>query len=283
MSNSWKQEFSKKFLSIIKVSSRFDMFRDWAHLVAITCHQAPVNLGILPKDDTYERLENCYLEKVKAFDSSTLTVFTELFAIVQIAFSEAKTDFLGQLYQELEIGFQKDNGQFFTPYSVAKMTAEATITADFLQPKIEKNGFITVGEPAVGAGALLIAAAEVIEELGFDPRKHMYFEGVDIDPICCDMAYIQMSVMGIPGVIIHGNSLSQEVWEVRRTPGLQLIQKREEIHPIYKISQLLLQLESEVSEDNSNTLKNKQQENQPSEKEDRGRQEIKQLNLFEDL
>ncbi|BAZ36871.1 N-6 DNA methylase (plasmid) [Calothrix sp. NIES-4101] len=283
MLNTWKQEFSKKFLSIIKVSSRFDTFRDWAHLVAITCHQAPVNLGILPKDDTYERLENSYLEKVKAFDSSTLNVFAELFGIVQLAFSEAKTDFLGQLYQELEIGFQKDNGQFFTPYSVAKMTAEATITADFLQPKIEKNGFITVGEPAVGAGALLIAAAEVIEELGYDPRKHMYFEGVDVDRLCFDMAYIQMSVMGIPGRIIHGNSLSQEIWEVRKTPPLQLIEKHEEIDPSYKISQLLLQLESEELNDNSHTLETKETENREKRKKNNRTPEGRQLNLFEDL
>jgi type I restriction-modification system DNA methylase subunit len=276
----WKQEFSKKFLSLVKVNSRFEIFRDWAYIVGITCHQTPVNLGILPKDEAYQRLENCYLERVQKYDSNALKVFADLFGIVQIALSEEKTDFLGQLHQELEVSFQKDKGQFFTPYSVAKMTAQLTMTKEFLQDIIAKNGYITVGEPAVGAGSLLIAAAEVIEELGYDPRKHMYFEGVDIDQLCCDMAYIQMSVMGIPGFIIHGNSLSRETWEVRPTPQLQILRKRKEINPLYKLSQILIELGGEIEDDISQTSETK--EDKQNQKENKGNV-IRQLNLFEDL
>jgi N-6 DNA Methylase len=269
----WKQEFSKKFLSLIKHKNRYELFRDWAHLSAITCEQMPVNLGILPRDESYEQREKCYLERVKAFDSNTLEVFSEMLGALQLGLNESLTDFLGELHQELEISFQRDNGQFFTPFSIAKVTAEATITADFLQDIIKKNGFITVAEPAVGAGSLLIAGALVMKELGYDPCRQMYFEGVDIDPLCCDLSYIQMSIIGVPGVIIHGNSLSMETWSRRATPKLQLIRRYREISPMYKISQVLIQMEQEDLNDSAVTLK--------AEKENKGNP--KQLNLFEDL
>lgn len=279
MSTAWKQEFSKKFLSLIKHKNRYELFRDWAHLSAIACQQTPVNLGVLPKSEAYERLESLYMERIKAYDAHTLKVFSEMLGVVNIALAEAKTDFLGEMYEELEISSQKDSGQFFTPYSVAKMIAETNITADFLSEVIERNGCVTIAEPAVGAGSLLIAATSVIENLGFNPQNQMYFEGVDVDRLCCDLSYIQMSVMGTVGFIIHGNSLSCEYWDARPTPRLQILQKYEEVNPIYKISQMLLGIERDIS------LTKAQEEvcEVISKQEIKGYEESRQLNLFEDL
>lgn len=290
----WKRQFEKKFTSLISNcnKNRYEVFRDWAYVAAITCHQSPVNLGILPKDETYDRFENLYLERVKKYDRDSLQVFAEMFAIVQLALNEHKTDFIGQLHQELSVGWQKDKGQFFTPYAVAKVTAQMILNKESVDRLIKKKGYVIVGEPTVGAGSFLIAAAEVIEELGYDPRKNMYFEGTDIDQLCCDMTYIQMSVLGIPGFVIHGNTLSMEVWESRPTPQLQLIQKRGQIDPMYKLLAVIQQMEGNniPSEGNNVSPEEKKLEGkevQETEQEAQVQQEYdftpRQLNLFEDF
>lgn len=90
-----KKEFEKKFLSLISSCNRnrYEVFRDWTYVVAITCYQSPVNLGILTKDETYDRFENLYLEKVKKYDRESLQVFVQMFGIVQLVLNEHKTDF----------------------------------------------------------------------------------------------------------------------------------------------------------------------------------------------
>jgi hypothetical protein len=37
------------------------------------------------------------------------------------------------------------------------------------------------------------------------------------------MAYLQLSLLHIPAVVIHGDSLTQEAWERRPTPMLTLM------------------------------------------------------------
>lgn len=43
--------------------------------------------------------------------------------------------------------------------------------------------------------------------------------GVDIDLKCVHMAYLQLSLYGIPAVIIHGNTLTCEEWSRWYTPS----------------------------------------------------------------
>ena len=40
----------------------------------------------------------------------------------------------------------------------------------------------------------------------------------DIDIRCVWMAYIQLSLYGIPAVVIHGNTLTMETWSQWYTP-----------------------------------------------------------------
>ena len=40
-------------------------------------------------------------------------------------------------------------------------------------PLIRDQGFITLNEPTAGAGAMILAAADVLERQGFDPAFHM--------------------------------------------------------------------------------------------------------------
>src|SRR5579863_3428380 len=138
----------------------------------------------------------------------------ELFGITALAMQEGGCDFLGQVVVEL---FSQQMGQFFTPYDVSRMMAEMTL--DTVDEIIAEQGFVTVQEPACGAGGMIIAAADVIEAKGFDIARQLYVDGTDISLLCFRMAYLQTSLRGIPATIRRGNTLSGEVFDIATRPG----------------------------------------------------------------
>jgi len=140
----------------------------------------------------------------------------ELLGITALAMQDGGCDFLGQVVVELELPNQH-MGQFFTPYDVSRMIAELTL--DTVEEIIAEQGFVTVLEPACGAGGMIIAAADVIEQKGFDIGRQLYVDGTDISPLCFRMSYLQASLRGIPATIRRGNTLSGEIFEAALTPA----------------------------------------------------------------
>ncbi len=149
-------------------------------------------------------------------------------------------DFLGKLYMNLNLG-NHWRGQFFTPYDVCRMMAELNI-GDGIQTEIEVKGYISICDPCIGAGAMLIAAANAMKRANVNYQTCAILVGQDIDRVVDMMAYIQLSLLGCAGYIIVGDSLKdpptghvlfprdkdgQEVWitpmfmhqtwEIRRT------------------------------------------------------------------
>ena len=110
-------------------------------------------------------------------------------------------------------------GQFFTPYDVSRMIAE--ITLGDAGRLIAEKGFITLAEPASGAGGMIIAAADVIEKQGFDVARQLYVDATDVSPMCFKMTYLQASLRGIPATIRRGNSLSLEMFDQAVTPAFR--------------------------------------------------------------
>ena len=107
----------------------------------------------------------------------------------------------------LELG---DNfkGQFFTPYSVSKMMA--AITLQGVESVIADRGFVRVSEPTSGAGGMVIAAADVLAEQGFNYQRCMHVVTQDIDMTAVHMTYVQLTLLHIPAVVIWGNTLAME-------------------------------------------------------------------------
>jgi hypothetical protein len=66
---------------------------------------------------------------------------------------------------------------------------------------------------------LVLGLAKAMQIKKFNPQQQLVVTGVDIDIKCVNMAYLQLSLFGIPAVIIHGNSLTCEEWSVWRTPA----------------------------------------------------------------
>src|SRR3546814_18557708 len=110
---------------------------------------------------------------------------------------------------DLEIG-SKDMCQFFTPYQISRLMAMLTIDRPSLERAAAQNNFIEFNEPTCGAGGMIIAAAEAIRTLGFDPARHIRVTAQDIDIACVQMTYPNCSFYDIPATIIHGNVLDRK-------------------------------------------------------------------------
>jgi hypothetical protein len=139
-----------------------------------------------------------------------------LLAITASAIQEGGCDFLGQVTGDLEL-ITGHMGQFFTPYDVSRMIAEMTL--DTVDEIIAEQGFVTIQEPACGAGGMIIAAADVLQRKGFDIGQQLYVDATDISPMCFKMSYLQASLRGIPATIRRGNTLSLEMFDQAHTPA----------------------------------------------------------------
>ena len=142
------------------------MFSDWLEIAAITLHQLPYHSDELAKDAAFETLEQHYLEAIQPYSHDELTVFSELLALTLIAHHIGYGDFLGEMAGEAEL-LNQDGGQFFTPYHLCRAIAKMTLGD--ITTQVKEKGVITIAEPAVGAGALVIASAEEVASQGVDP------------------------------------------------------------------------------------------------------------------
>ena len=219
-----KKEFFKKLQGLSRSRSPHRVFSDWLEIAAISMHQLPYHSGDLARDDTFERLEQSYMRSIKPYGREELTVFSEMLMIVisSLGSGMGYSDFLGEIAGEAEL-LNKGGGQFFTPYHLCRAIAKMTL-GDVYQ-SVREKGIITVCEPAVGSGSLVIASAEEIDMQAIDPRAHVQFDCTDISRDAFNMAYIQLSALGLQSVVRHGNTLSNEYWEHRPTPQLQMFEQ----------------------------------------------------------
>jgi hypothetical protein len=88
----------------------------------------------------------------------------------------------------------------------------AEISLTDVAKTIESNGFVTVSEPTVGAGGMVIAVADVIEGLGFDPEQHLWVEATELSRTTYYMGFLQINARGVAGKVTCGNSLSMETF-----------------------------------------------------------------------
>jgi hypothetical protein len=112
------------------------------------------------------------------------------------------------------------SGQFFSPSSLCSANAKLIIT-DRLEccSAIAERGFVRVHEPAAGSGAMIIALANELHAAGMDCRRQLHVVATDVDPKCAHMSYLQFSLLQIPGVVVHGNSLTLEETARWHTPA----------------------------------------------------------------
>jgi len=160
--------------------------------------------------------EDEYLRRMGKYDKKTQDLFPLMFAKIILAYeTEGCVDVLGSMYMELELSSHW-KGQYFTPDHLCQAMAKMTFTDP--TELIKENGYITVNDPTCGAGALLIAFAKVCQEEGVNYQRDVLFVGMDIDPVVARMCHISMSLLGMPGYVLIGNTLLYEFHDVIYTP-----------------------------------------------------------------
>ncbi len=208
-----KNNLLKKIRMLGSKYETWRVFSDFCELVAITISNS------VDKTQWQEREER-YLTIVKQYEKEEVYLFASMFGDLVIALQTCADnhkfeDILGKVFHELEL-HNKWKGQFFTPSPICD--AMAQITLQDCNEIIEKEGYITVNEPCIGSGAIVLGVANVLIEKGYNPSKHMVVTGMDIDSKCAHMAYIQLSLYGIPAVVVHGDTLSLKTWSTWITP-----------------------------------------------------------------
>lgn len=197
-----QKELEKLYNKMCGRYSRYEVWQDMVWMVATAISNAV--------DKRYfDQREANYMRIVQKYSKDEIKAFPDFFTHIVMGMEEnPDCDFLGELYMALELG-NKHAGQFFTPYSICRMMAEVTIDEDLLKSQIEKQGWISVNDCACGAGATLVAAANVLRAKGLNYQMQALFVAQDVDATVALMCYIQLSLLGCAGYVVIGNTLTE--------------------------------------------------------------------------
>lgn len=207
-------DHQKELVTLLRgVARRHGLWRVWCDFIAM-CALAISNSVDRARFDSREAE---YLTIANRYESEERTEIARGLSLVVLGLETDRRDFLGSLFMALDLG-DAHRGQFFTPYEVCVLLARMSLGGD-LNARVAQNGFVSVLEPCVGAGAMLIAATKVFDEEGLNYQQQMHATAIDLDITAVHMAYVQLSLLHVPAIVIHGNGLTVDVARDARGPN----------------------------------------------------------------
>ncbi len=178
-----------------------EVFQDFCEMAAVAVSNA---VDVLHR----EAREAQYMRLIQRYKPKDQYLFRAMLDELQQALEKDPSDILGRLFMEVG-GSNSRSGQFFTPESISQVLTDLTLAdTGHVQSLIEERGFITLSEPSCRAGAMVIAFALRLRELGINYQQHLHATLVDIDCRAVHMAYLQLSLLHIPAVVVHGDTLT---------------------------------------------------------------------------
>lgn len=197
------KEFVRLMVDIDRSKHRSEVFSDFCELAYCALAKAAC-----PVEDQREALEQQYMSVVGRYrDKDDIRKMPELLGMALGEIGKGGCDYLGQVSGELGV-LDSRAGQFFTPFEVSRMMAEINLSD--AERIIKEQGFITVCEPAAGAGGMLMAVADVIEGMGYNPETSLWIEATELSRTTYHMCYLQCTARGLAGKVICGNSITLE-------------------------------------------------------------------------
>ena len=209
-----QKEFLKLINDIDRSKHRAEVFNDFCEMA----YSALAKVAS-PSAEHRNRLEDAYMATVARYSKEDACKIAHLLAITTLALEEGGTDFLGGVAAEMAL-LEPRLGQFFTPYEVSRMMAEITFCD--LEKTIKENGYVTIQEPALGAGSMILAAKDKVESLGFDPATTMWVEAAELNRKTYFMGFIQLTLSNIPARVFQANSLTLETYDAAYTSAASL-------------------------------------------------------------
>ena len=207
-------DHAKAFTATMEEAARdlavrpWEVFGDWCEMAYCTLaalSQAPARR---------ERYEERYMKLAGRYRGN-LDKFTKMLGQTTLALqADERRDFLGTIYEASGFSVRKYGGQFWTPTQLAEVMARISMTDGDRTTEI-----ITVADPCCGSGRLLLAACKVLEENGVVVAERVWTDSTDIDAVCAQITYVQLSLAGVPGIVRHADTLSGETYDWAITPA----------------------------------------------------------------
>ena len=206
--DSAKKDFLKKIDAIAVRHTPGQVFTDFVSMAAMSISNAV---------DFKQEREKKYLDLIGKYKPDEQARFPELLAITTKGFEAKFGDFLGECFEELGASNSK-TGQFFTPYSVARLCAQTFFDKARIDSAIAEKGYVGINEPAAGGGAMIVAFLETMKENGYNFQTQSLTVAQDIDYRCAYMCYVTLSLLGAPAIVCIGDTLTLDVWDELHTP-----------------------------------------------------------------
>lgn len=149
--------------------------------------------------------EDEYLDAIKGYSKHNLDQLAQAMGLL-INEMESKPfeDVLGVYYTEQVAGPDRQRrGEFYTPRNVSVMMAKMNLEPETIRAEGKP---VTVSDPCCGSGGMALTCAELM----VPDVDLLRFTLQDINPVACDMAYINTTLWGIPAEVILGNALAVE-------------------------------------------------------------------------
>lgn len=201
--------------SIATRHSLWSVFEDWIKMSAISIRNAVDH-------HQWQEREEEYLKTIKKYSPEEQSIFPKLLAELVLALNEefkasGPKDLLGQIFHELEL-HNKYKGQFFTPPSICELMGEFTLGSKKEGNELSQKGYLTLADECSGAGGLVLGFAKAMRNNNLNYCSQLKVYCRDIDIKCVYMTYLQLSLYGIPAVVVHGDTLREENWSTWYTP-----------------------------------------------------------------
>lgn len=206
----FESKFTALFKSIAPHYRRSEVFYDFITIIGLEFYL------ILYGVHADETLKQRYQTAVSHYTEEEKQALVRLSVILVQALEHKSYDFLGSVFMGLELG-DRYKAQHFTPSHIAH--AMAAMTLSDCHALIQRRGFLTLQEPTCGSGVMIIEAYNYLRKENINPQQQMWVQAKDLDFTAALMCYIQMTLLHIPGEVIIGNSLTNEVHFHLYTPA----------------------------------------------------------------
>ncbi len=199
--------------------NRYEVFSDFVEMAALSIMQSF-------EESRREEIKNQLNSLQKKYKSKDISRLGQMLGMLVLAMERYHkqgwyVDILARVFMEMEIN-NKKTGQFFTPGNIAELCARMAFDPAYVKEIIDKDGFITLNEPTVGGGVMVLGFAEAMRAAGFDPSTQLVIHAGDIDRRCAYMSYVHFSLYGLPAVVKLGDALAMKAWGQWYTPVYSL-------------------------------------------------------------
>ncbi len=199
-----KEEIIQRIEHLSGSYSPYEIFSDWVKMTAIS-----IANSFRIDTQTWEKREAEYMETAKKYSADDLKQICGMTGLLAMELEENRSDVLGDIYMKAGLG-NKGTGQFFTPYHISELLARMSFNPD------KDTGRITINEPSCGGGGMIIATAEEAKRRGINQSK-LEIVAQDLDWRSVYMCYVQLSLLGLRGIVVQGDSLkNRSIREVRK-------------------------------------------------------------------